>query len=109
MPTPIPLPASCSVEALAEWLWTIFSEDVHPGTVAPWSEQVGWRRGSHERQATAVRALVEAKVREAVIETAGVAVYLGMSDDGRPEYDMERVDGVVSRILGTALDANGGA
>ena len=75
------MPADCRVETLRAWLATNECVD-------------------HADMARTVRALVEAKVREAVMETAGVAVYLGMGDDGHPEYDMDRVDGVVSRVIG---------
>ena len=86
----VPMPKDLSEEAVAEWLWRIFSEDVHPGFVSPWDEQVGWRRTSHERTARAVRALLRTKVREA----AGLAC--------RSPYSNTRsiVDYVVSRVLG---------
>ncbi len=106
MTAPVSLPASCEVEALAEWLYET-AQAAHPRGTPGFRETPWDRLGPDGRQQTretarAVRALVEAKVREAVMETAGVAVYLGMGDDGRPEYDMERVDGVVSRVLGSA-------
>jgi hypothetical protein len=86
---PVPsLPASLKDDDLAAWLWSIFSEDVHPGTDNPWKDQVGWRRGSHERQARAVRALVEAKVREA----------LEIDQNSSGDY----IDEAVSRVMGGA-------
>lgn len=93
----VSMPRDLSEEAVAEWLWRIFSEDVHPGFVSPWDEQVGWRRTSHERTARAVRALLEAKVRE--------AVRYCVDDDETDAY----VASIVSRVLGDhPSNASGG-
>ena len=85
----VPMPRDLSEEAVAEWLWRIFSEDVHPGFVSPWDEQVGWRRTSHERTARAVRSLVEQKVRE--------AVFAARDDADETEG---HVNAIVARVLG---------
>lgn len=96
MPTPIPLPASCSVDALAEWLRRTVDSD---------------RGNPYYAMAEVVRALVEAKVREAVVETLDNPIPY-IEDESFPAYVARagrRVDETVSRILGTALDADGGA
>ena len=99
----VPMPRDLSEEAVAEWLWRIFSEDVHPGFVSPWDEQVGWRRTSHERTARAVRALVEAKVRECIAVTESRYSMPRFAPKGKAYGSLHpgaTDDEIVSRVLG---------
>jgi hypothetical protein len=89
----VSLPASCSVEALAEWLRSTTVTRVQrfdPANLRPFAES--GRREAWVECAQDLRALVEAKCAEAVRE----GTYLG--GDGRP-YGAD-ITAIVSRILG---------
>lgn len=53
---------------------------------------------AHLREA--IRAEVEAKCRETLILYGDGFLYVGMSDDGRPEYDMVKMDELIARVMG---------
>ena len=103
----VPMPRDLSEEAVAGWLHAVCAKDTER---LPWPQVLARAvRALVEREVAKERASTREKVREAVMETAGVAVYLGMGDDGRPEYDMERVERVVSRVMGDhPSNASGG-
>lgn len=89
------MPTDLSIKTVALWL-----RDSLPGRVWPTDEiDIDF-----VVQAEAVRALVQRKVKEAVLESAGEYIYIGMGDDGRPEYHMDRVARIVSRVLGSWAD-----
>ena len=97
------LPKSCEVEALAEWLRlaTVTRVQRLPADkVRPFAESGG--REGWLAVAQDLRALVEAKCAEVLMEYGDGFLYVGMSDDGRPEYDTVKMDALIARVLGAA-------
>lgn len=82
MPTPIPLPASCSVDALAEWLRRTVDSD---------------RGNPYYAMAEVVRALVDAKVREAIDHAR-----IGTRPHRASSIVQSPVENIVARILGAS-------
>ena len=97
------LPKLSEVEALAEWLRlaTVTRVQRLPADkVRPFAESGG--REGWLAVAQDLRALVEAKCAEVLMEYGDGFLYVGMSDDGRPEYDTVKMDALIARVLGAA-------
>lgn len=84
-PSPVPLPADCRVETLAEWLGDAYAEaGMYVGP-----------RGKEGRaaMARAVRALVEDRVRAAIARV--------WAEETTDTFEETGTDRIVSRVLGS--------